>query len=146
MYALERIDLEIDGKRLTTVLVVLISAVMLLNGSMVAGKFAWSAPVEKEFLDEVSGLEGVIASNDPRVNVYGDFEYMAVPPAKLREVWQDRNKADYFAINTCQWYCSNVGPGCEEDIDWFESKLDQLEKQYEANSNNCSYSVYRVEK
>lgn len=112
------------------------------TGSVVYDRFDYSVPEQEGFFNEVSTLNGTVASNDPRVNVEGDFVYLPVPPAKLKSVWRQRDRADYWATNSCQWYCSNVGPGCEEDIQEFESNLTQFDQLYEANSSQCTYRVY----
>lgn len=126
------------------VLAVFAVVAIAVSGSIVYDQFDYNDPAQAGFFDRVGQLEGNVASNDPRVNVYGDFVYTPVPPARLHSVWKQRNRSDFMAINSCQWYCSNVGPGCEQDIDRFESNLSRLDLIYEENSTQCEYSVYQI--
>jgi hypothetical protein len=137
--------LPIERRQLGAVAVAAGAVAVAFSGYAVYQQFDYHAPVQAEFFDQVSGLEGPVASNDPRVNVYGNFEYVAVPPARLEGVWAQRERAEYFAINSCQWYCSNVEGDCRGTIKRFEQNLTSLERIYQDNSTRCEYSVYRTE-
>ncbi|MFB6245352.1 MAG: ArnT family glycosyltransferase [Candidatus Nanohaloarchaea archaeon] len=132
----------IDPGKVRAALVGVGLIVMMANGVGVFGLNDYRSQERAEFYSYVSELNGTVASNDPRVNAYGDFIYEPVPPAKLDSVWEKRSEYDYVVINSCQWYCSNVGPGCRSDIREFESRLSNLTRGFESNADQCSYRVY----
>ncbi|MFB6181161.1 MAG: ArnT family glycosyltransferase [Candidatus Nanohalobium sp.] len=100
----------------------------------------------KQFYNHASGLEGVVVSNSPAVAAYGDIKYKGLPPGYLPGIYRNmKGRADYYAINSCAWYCSDSIKNCEKNIRQFTSNLtENYEKSFELKGKHCNYTVYEV--
>ncbi|MFB6144470.1 MAG: ArnT family glycosyltransferase [Candidatus Nanohaloarchaea archaeon] len=122
---------------------VLLFLVMAFNASQVYNAYNWEDPQQQRFFSEVSKMEGTVASNDPRVNLYGDFRYRPLPPGELTEVIEQHgSEIDHWAINDRYWDCRGYRK-CEQQIEAMEQ---HLELNYEVTSKifggRNNYTIY----
>lgn len=104
----------------------------------------YARPVEqKKYFSAVSGLEGTVATNDPRTNLYADFRYHPLPPGAVLDILDSReDEVDHWVINGCYWDCRGVGE-CEQRLATFEERLDKkYGKSFEAQRDTCNYAIY----
>jgi len=108
----------------------------------------WSNDVRIEFLKGMEELDGVVAGNDPVVNVYGDFEYVPLRPENLNETYSSvKGEADYYVFDSSRWYCSEVIPNCQSRVDRVVEEVESEHiKKVELEAYNQKYTVYEVER
>ncbi|MFB6204402.1 MAG: glycosyltransferase family 39 protein [Candidatus Nanohaloarchaea archaeon] len=126
-------------------IVVLASAVLMLASFLPA----WGQNINTnaaEYYRAHSNLTGVVAANDPTIMAYGDIKYFPLPPATLEDSFEKaRQKADYFSINSCAWYCTPGNTDCRAEIDQLEKTLEaNYTNVFELNGSYCNYSIYRA--
>lgn len=123
---------------------IMISAALLINFTSVYGLNNWENPTKRDYLRFQADLDGELASNSPEAIPYGDFRFKAVRPESTDEAYQVLDDVDYLAVDTCAWYCTPKIPGCQSELDRYQSHIDQYKKIYEENISSCTYKVYEV--
>lgn len=121
---LERAPDSFSRERALQVVLALLFLLLAFNSFGVYEANSWVDPEQQEFFSHVSELEGAVASNDPRVNLYADFRYYPLPPGELMQV-VDRHgeEIDYWAVNERYWDCRGY-PDCEQSMERFEEYLE----------------------
>lgn len=124
-----------------------VAAVLLVMGASfytTYNSFNYARPAEqKEYFNAVSGLEGEVATNDPRTNLYADFRYHPLPPGVVLDILESRgDEVDHWVINGCYWDCRGVEE-CEQRLSTFEQRLEsRYGKSFEASRDTCTYAIY----
>ena len=108
----------------------------------------WSNDERIEFLKGMEELDGVIAGNDPVVNVYGDFEYVPLRPENINETYENvKGEADYYVFDSSRWYCSDAIPNCQSNVNRVVEEIEANHiKKVEREAYNQTYTIYEVEK
>lgn len=98
------------------------------------------------FYQQSSNLSGFVASNSPTLMAYGDIKFKGLPPTYLPELYSSlEGRVDYYAINSCAWYCTESMKGCRDTINRFTSNLtENYRKTYELKGRSCNYTIYEV--
>ncbi|MFB6213084.1 MAG: glycosyltransferase family 39 protein [Candidatus Nanohaloarchaea archaeon] len=135
---------ELDRSLAFRAAVLLLAGLVAWNALNGYKAYNWDAVEQQQFFSSVSGLDGdVVASNEPRVNLYGDFRYHPTPPSELSELIQQHgSEIDHWAINGRYWDCRGY-PDCEENIAELESYLERnyvVSSKILAGSHN--YTIY----
>jgi hypothetical protein len=103
----------------------------------------WENGAQDRFFSDISELEGTVASNDPRVVLYGDFRYRPLPMGYLTGIAEQHGgEVDHWAINQRYWNCN--AENCQQDLREFEGYLERnatVTSKILADSYN--YTIYR---
>ncbi len=125
--------------------IVLIAAfgILVFNAAQTHDAYNWESPEQQQFFSNVSSLEGVVASNDPRVTLYGDFRYRPLPPGELSKVIDRYGETiDHWAVNGNSWDCRGY-ENCRTEIDNLQG---YLEENYVVSSkilaDSYNYTIY----
>ncbi|MFB6190144.1 MAG: ArnT family glycosyltransferase [Candidatus Nanohaloarchaea archaeon] len=117
--------------------------VFSFNATFSLNSHSWDDPRQQRFFSEVSELEGTVASNDPRVVLYGDFRYQELPMGYLMDIAEHRGgEIDYWAVNQRYWNCN--AESCRQDLRKFRDYLEgntTVTSKILADSYN--YTIYR---
>lgn len=134
----------ISEKAFYTVVTVILAVSMLLSFSVVYGQSQWVNTNRVEFMQETAKLNGTVAGNDPVVVTYGDFRFVPIRPENLDKIYGNiKGEADYYAINSCAWYCYPAIENCEQKLANFTSMMDQeYDKKFYNEGNSCNYTIY----
>ena len=96
-------------------------------------------------MSETAELEGTVAGLNPAPVVYGDFKFIAVRPETYENTSDKAFKeADYFALETCSWYCSPAIDSCQQKKNELFERLEAETKIFEDSVNQCSYRIYEL--
>jgi len=123
------------------------ASVFLISATTTYAQHDYPVSSQKnDFYTEAATLTGTVAANDPVTAAYGDFTYVGLPPLTLERQYQKwKSKADFFAINSCAWYCNPAIDNCQQRIDNFQTTLqDEYIKQFHTTTQDCSYTIYRT--
>lgn len=137
----------INDKYFNYLFVIIVFAIMVVSFQFNYWQNDWVNQERNQYIEHMSGLEGVVASNDPVPTAYGNYLYMPFRSEELPENYQRvQEQADYIALDSCSWYCTPAIENCQQKIDNITIQIEQdYEKQFEVNHTNCSYQVYEVE-
>ncbi|MFB6193411.1 MAG: glycosyltransferase family 39 protein [Candidatus Nanohaloarchaea archaeon] len=143
---LNRVLSRVEVERKELAVLGLVFLVMLVGLSVTFGQKRGVNEDRVEYYRAHSGLEGVVAANDASILPYGDIKYFPLPPATLESSYdQARDRADYFSINSCAWYCTPGNNDCKQEIREFEQDLSmRYDSIYQNHGPNCNYTIYRV--
>lgn len=105
--------------------------------------YTWENPERDKFFSNVSTLEGDVATNDPRANLYADFRYHPIPPRQGLNILESKgDRIDHWAINGCYWDCRG-DQSCVQEVENFEGQLEQkYRKSFELEGGSCNYTIY----
>jgi len=122
-------------------------ALTAFNFSVSYTQNQWSNEARIEFLQGMDELDGVVAGNDPVVNVYGDFEYVPLRPENLDQTYGNvKGEADYYVFDSGAWYCSDAITNCQARVDEVVKEVDSNHlKKVDLEAYNRSFTVYEVE-
>ncbi len=117
---------------------------MLVSFSVSFGQSQWVNQDRVEFLEETGELEGVVAGNDPVVVLYGDFEFVPIRPENLKEIYGNiKGEADYYAFNSCSWYCTPAIDNCESMLSNFSKGMrSNYSEKFSLQGSSCNYTIY----
>jgi hypothetical protein len=106
----------------------------------------WSNEYRIEFMEETGKLNGTVAGNDPVVVLYGDFEFVPIRPENLEETYGSvKDEADYYAFNSCSWYCTPAIDRCESKLSNFTSTVEErYDKRFSTQGYSCNYTIYEA--
>lgn len=141
------IEQQFNQSQISLPAFLLIFVMLLTSFAIIHNQYNYTMPQEKQqFYSHMGELDGDVASNDPVTTSYGDFFYKALPPLIIEQAYQQyRDSVDYFAINSCAWYCTPAIENCQNRLDTFEQQLqDEHIKQFESTTPNCNYTVYKT--
>lgn len=127
------------------VVIVLVLTAVSFSGTYTANQ--WTNEYRAEFMQEMEGLEGVVAGNDPVVTVYGDFEYVPLRPENLNQTYGNvKDEADYYVFDSGAWYCNDAIPNCEERVGEVVDEVDRNHlKKVQIEGYNRNFTIYEVE-
>ncbi|MFB6241469.1 MAG: ArnT family glycosyltransferase [Candidatus Nanosalina sp.] len=136
----------VDGKFFRSALGILLVLMMLVSFSISYSQSRWTNEYRVEFLNEVGELEGVVAGNDPVAVLYGNFEFVPIRPENLEETYSEvKNEADYYAFNSCAWYCTPAIENCSRRLEDFKKMMQRkYDKKFYSQGYSCNYTMYRV--
>lgn len=110
--------------QLTKVAFITLLLIFSFNAADSFNSHNWENGAQEEFFSEVSELQGTVASNDPRVVLYGDFRYRPLPMGYLIGIAEQHGgEIDYWAINPRYWNCN--ADNCQQDLREFEGYLER---------------------
>lgn len=137
----------IEISTVTRVFLVVFILFTAFNFSVTYTQNQWSNDARIEFLNGMQELDGVVAGNDPVVNVYGDFEYVPLRPENLNQTYGNvKEEADYYVFDSGSWYCNEAIPDCKDRVDEVVNEVDTNHiKKVQLESYNRSFTVYEVE-
>lgn len=117
---------------------------MLVSFSVSFGQSQWVNQDRVKFLEETGELEGVVAGNDPVVVLYGDFEFIPIRPENLQEIYGNvKGEADYYAFNSCSWYCTPAIDNCESMLSNFSRGMSSnYSEKFSLQGGSCNYTIY----
>jgi hypothetical protein len=122
-----------------------VALVFLVNFSLVFNMNTWDNAPRSNYMSETANLEGTVAGLNPAPVVYGDFKFIAVRPETYENTSEKAfREADYFALETCSWYCSPAIDSCEQKKAELFDRLENETKVFEDSASQCSYRIYEL--
>jgi hypothetical protein len=141
---------ELEGREIVskntfhTLIGLILVLTMIVGFSVSYSQNQWKNEHRIEFMEEVGELEGTVAGNDPVVVLYGNFEFVPIRPENLEEIYSDvKGEADYYAFNSCSWYCTPGIDNCQSKLGNFTSMMEEnYDKSFSSQGNSCNYTIY----
>jgi 4-amino-4-deoxy-L-arabinose transferase-like glycosyltransferase len=142
------VDLEsrnfVSQKTFRSGLVVILTVVLVSSFSISYSQNQWTNDHRIEFMEEAGELNGIVGGNDPVVVLYGNFEFVPIRPENLEDTYGNvKGEADYYAFNSCAWYCTPAIENCESKLSNFTSELEEsYNKRFSSQGQSCKYTIY----
>lgn len=135
----------LSRKTFRSVLTVVFAVILVSSFSISYSQNEWTNEYRVEWLEEVGELEGTVGGNDPVVVLYGDFEFVPIRPENLEDTYGDvKGEADYYAFNSCSWYCTPAIENCESRLSDFTAEVEErYDKRFSSQGHSCNYTIYR---